>query len=47
VTFAAAGPLGHDVDELATELESLRVAMEETEAIAGRSSPGGPLGSGG
>lgn len=39
--------LGHDVDELVTELESLRVAMEETEAIAGRSSPGGPLGSGG
>jgi hypothetical protein len=47
VTFAAASPLCHDVDELVAEFESLRVAMDEAEAIAARSSPGGPLGSGG
>ena len=27
--------LGHDVDELVTELESLRVAMEETDKLSG------------
>jgi hypothetical protein len=27
--------LGHDVDDLVTELESLRVAMEETQSASG------------
>ncbi len=38
--------LGADVDELVSELETLRVAMEETDRAAGLPSPSGPLASG-